>query len=352
MSGNLNAIGFLTRTRRPGRVGLTDILSWVWLIGGTLAVLVPVVWAAMSSMKPEAEITRFPPSLLPRTAVQVEVQGYGKPLSLWNVTIKGEAREMAMVRRIGIKAQMVDPKTPGEPVSVDTREISPVQRLTIATENFTDPLTQFSFLTFLKNSVFVTTVATTLTLIVNAMAAFALSKYKFRGDKAIFVLIISTLMIPLTVVMVPAYLVVVGVGLVDNLWGVIIPTVATPTGVFLLRQYMLTIPDELIEAARVDAASEFRIFWRIILPLTAPALAVLAIFSVLWRWNDFLWPLIVLSSRENFTLQVGLNSFQGEFSVQWHYILAMTFLSLAPVTLVFLFLQRYITTGIAGTGMK
>ncbi|WP_454702685.1 carbohydrate ABC transporter permease [Agrobacterium burrii] len=347
-----NAVAFLTRTRRPGRIGLTDILSWVWLIGGTLAVLIPVVWAAMSSLKPEAEITRFPPSLLPRAAVQVEVQGYDKPLSVWKATIDGVEREMAMVRRVGLKAQMVDPANPGPPVSVDTREISPVQKLTIATENFTDPLTRFSFLTFLKNSVFVTFVATILTLIVNAMAAFALSKYRFRGEKAIFVLIISTLMIPLTVVMVPAYLVIVGVGLVDNLWGVIIPTVATPTGVFLLRQYMLTIPDELIEAARVDAASEFRIFWRIILPLTAPALAVLAIFSVLWRWNDFLWPLIVLSSRENFTLQVGLNAFQGEFSVQWHYILAMTFLSLAPVTVVFLFLQRYITTGIAGTGMK
>ncbi|CAH0221111.1 L-arabinose transport system permease protein AraQ [Agrobacterium fabrum] len=347
-----NAVAFLTRTRRPGRIGLTDILSWVWLIGGTLAVLIPVVWAAMSSLKPEAEITRFPPSLLPRAAVQVEVQGYDKPLSLWKATINDVEREMAMVRRVGLKAQMVDPANPGPPISVDTREIKPVQKLTIATENFTDPLTQFSFLTFLKNSVFVTFVATVLTLIVNAMAAFALSKYRFRGEKAIFVLIISTLMIPLTVVMVPAYLVIVGVGLVDNLWGVIIPTVATPTGVFLLRQYMLTIPDELIEAARVDAASEFRIFWRIILPLTAPALAVLAIFSVLWRWNDFLWPLIVLSSRENFTLQVGLNAFQGEFSVQWHYILAMTFLSLAPVTVVFLFLQRYITTGIAGTGMK
>ena len=250
-----NAVSFLTRTRRPGRIGLTDILSWVWLIGGTLAVLIPVVWAAMSSLKPEAEITRFPPSLLPRAAVQVEVQGYDRPLSLWKATIDGAEREMAMVRRVGLKAQMVDPANPGPPISVDTREITPVQKLTIATENFTDPLTQFSFLTFLKNSVFVTVVATVLTLIVNAMAAFALSKYRFRGEKAIFVLIISTLMIPLTVVMVPAYLVIVGVGLVDNLWGVIIPTVATPTGVFLLRQYMLTIPDELIEAARVDAAS-------------------------------------------------------------------------------------------------
>ncbi|WP_429932350.1 carbohydrate ABC transporter permease [Agrobacterium vitis] len=349
---SLNPVTFLTRTRRQGRIGVTDVLAWLWLILGTLAVLVPVVWAGLSSMKPAAEITRFPPTLLPRDAVEVTVKGYDKPLSLWQVSMDGTTRQMAMVRRIGLKAQMVDPENPQTPVSVDTRTITPVQSLTIATENYTDPLTRFAFLTFLKNSVFVTVVATALTLIVNALAAFALSKYRFRGDKAVFVLIISTLMIPLTVVMVPAYLVIVGVGLVDNLWGVIIPTIASPTGVFLLRQYMLTIPDELIEAARVDAASEFRIFWRIVLPLTAPALAVLAIFSVLWRWNDFLWPLIVLSSRENFTLQVGLNAFQGEFSVQWNYILAMTFLSLMPVTLVFLFLQKYITTGIAGTGMK
>ncbi|MVA55162.1 carbohydrate ABC transporter permease [Agrobacterium vitis] len=349
---SLNPVTFLTRTRRQGRIGVTDVLAWLWLILGTLAVLVPVVWAGLSSMKPAAEITRFPPTLLPRDAVEVTVKGYDKPLSLWQVSMDGTTRQMAMVRRIGLKAQMVDPENPQVPVSVDTRTIKPVQSLTVATENYTDPLTRFAFLTFLKNSVFVTVVATALTLIVNALAAFALSKYRFRGDKAVFVLIISTLMIPLTVVMVPAYLVIVGVGLVDNLWGVIIPTIASPTGVFLLRQYMLTIPDELIEAARVDAASEFRIFWRIVLPLTAPALAVLAIFSVLWRWNDFLWPLIVLSSRENFTLQVGLNAFQGEFSVQWNYILAMTFLSLMPVTLVFLFLQKYITTGIAGTGMK
>lgn len=352
MNNLMNPIRFLTRTRRAGRIDMTDILSWIWLFAGTLAVLVPVVWAGLSSLKPAAEITRFPPTLLPRAAVEQTVPGFDKPLSLWQVTIDGEKREMAMVRRIGLKAQMVDPVSPEKPVSVDVKSITPVQRLTVATQNYADPLTRFNFLTFLKNSVFVTFVATILTLLVNAMAAFALSKYRFRGDKTVFVIIISTLMIPLAVVMVPAYLVVVGVGLADNLWGVILPTIASPTAVFLLRQYMLTIPDELIEAARVDAASEFCIFWRIILPLTAPALAVLAIFSVLWRWNDFLWPLIVLNSRENFTLQVGLNAFQGEFSVQWHYILAMTFLSLLPVTIVFVFLQKYITTGIAGTGMK
>jgi alpha-1,4-digalacturonate transport system permease protein len=147
-------------------------------------------------------------------------------------------------------------------------------------------------------------------------------------------------------------LVITNVGWNNNLLGIIIPAAATPTGVFLLRQYMLTIPDELIDAARIDGASEWRIYSQVILPLAKPALAVLTIFSVMWRWNDFLWPLIVLSRSEYFTLQVGLASFQGELNVQWNLILAMTVLTLLPITLVFGFLQRYITTGIATTGMK
>jgi alpha-1,4-digalacturonate transport system permease protein len=200
--------------------------------------------------------------------------------------------------------------------------------------------------------VVVTVAATVLTLIINSMAAFALSKYQFRGRETIFVIIISTLMIPITVILVPVFLVITTIGWNNNLLGVIVPGAATPTGVFLLRQYMLTIPDELLDSARIDGATEFRIYWQIVLPLARPALAVLTIFSVMWRWNDFLWPLIVLSRSELFTLQVGLNAFQGELNVQWHYVLAMTVLTLLPITLVFAFLQRFITTGIATTGMK
>jgi alpha-1,4-digalacturonate transport system permease protein len=237
-------------------------------------------------------------------------------------------------------------------VRVPVQNLTPQKTLHLETDNYTTPLSKFHFATYLKNTVFVTVMATLLTLLLSSMAAFALAKYEFRGRGTVLTLFLSTMMIPLSVVMVPTFLVVIGLRMGDNLWGVIIPTIATPTGVFLLRQYMLTIPDELIEAARIDAASEFRIYWKIILPLTAPALAVLAIFSVIWRWNDFLWPLIVLSSQDNFTLQIGLNAFQGQFSVQWHYILAMTMLSLLPVTAVFVFLQKYITTGIANTGMK
>src|SRR5262249_1007211 len=186
----------------------------------------------------------------------------------------------------------------------------------------------------------------------NSMAAYGLSKYNFAGRTVIFVGIISTLMIPISVILVPIFLVITTIGWNNNLWGVIIPGAATPTGVFLLRQYMLTIPDELLDSARMDGASEWRIYCQIMVPLAAPAMAVLAIFSVMWRWNDFLWPLIVLSRSELFTLQVGLNSFQGELNVQWHYVLAMTVLTLLPITLVFAFLQRFITAGIATTGMK
>ena len=229
--------------------------------------------------------------------------GHDKPLPLYRVALPdGTTRELAEVRRIGIQATLVDPKAPEQEYKVNIRERKPVREFQLATGNYTEVFGKFSFGTFLWNSVFITVVATLITLLFNAMAAFALSKYRFGGRDAVFLLIISTLMIPPTIILVPNFLVVSELGLLNSLWGVIWPAVATPTGVFLLRQYMLTIPDELIDAARMDHASEWRIFWRIILPLSAPALAVLAIFSVMWRWNDFLWPLIVLSRTEKFTL--------------------------------------------------
>ena len=142
-------------------------------------------------------------------------------------------------------------------------------------------------------------------------------------------------------------------GLSGSLWGVIIPGAATPTGVFMLRQYMLTIPDELLEAARMDAASEWTIYWRIIFPLALPAIAVLGILSIIWRWNDLILPMIAVSTtKAAYTIQLCLLDFNGEYLAREHYALAMTVVSLIPTTLVFVFLQKYITTGIASTGMK
>lgn len=342
---------FLTRRRGAAAPDITDWISWAWLLVGAFCIAMPIVWAVMSSFKTQAEITAYPPSFLPEARVETQVND--DMLSVWTWEPEGEApRDVALIRRIGLMATVVDPENPDETFQVPSDELTAQKEIEFRWQNYTEPLERFAFWTYLKNSVFVTVTATLLTLLVNAMAAYALAKYRFRGRNAIFVAILSTLMIPLSVVMVPSFIMIYWLGLTDNLWGVILSTAASPTGVFLLRQYMLTIPDDLIEAGRVDAASEFRIFWRIVLPLSAPALAVLAIFSVIWRWNDFLWPLIVLSSPENYTLQIGLNSFQGQYTVEWHYILAMTVVALLPVTLVFLVLQRYITEGVASSGVK
>ena len=344
---------YLTRTRGRNRLHLTDVLTYLYLTFGTLLMFVPVLWLVISSFKTQAGLLQFPPDLLPYAQQTVTVEGYDQPLPLYDVTLEdGTVQRLAQVRRVGLEAQMVDPVTPGEILRVNINQRTEVRELRLAMENYRDPLQRFNFLVYLRNSVVVTVGATIITLIINSMAAFALAKYQFRGRDAILVIIISTLMIPISVILVPVFLVITNIGWNNNLWGVIIPGAATPTGVFLLRQYMLTIPDELLDSARIDGASEWRVYWQIIMPLAAPALAVLAIFSVMWRWNDFLWPLIVLSRSELFTLQVGLAAFQGELNVQWHYVLAMTVLTLLPITLVFAFLQRFITTGIATTGMK
>ncbi len=347
------AWAFLTRRRGGDRWHWTDVVTFLWLASGLVVIFGPALWLVLSSFKTPAQLAEFPPTLLPYEALTAEVPGEDEPLPLYTVTFEdGTARTLGELRRIGIVARMVDPDDPDEVYEVNIQDREPVREIGFATENYVQPFLQLDFLTYLKNSVFVTAMATLITLLTNSMAAFALSKYQFTGRSAVMLLIIATLMVPLSVILVPLFSVVAAMGLFNSLWGVILPTVATPTGVFLLRQYMLTIPDELLDAARMDKASEWQIYWRIVLPLTAPALAVLAIFSVVWRWNDFLWPLIVLSRADLYTLQVGLNSYAGQLNVQWHYILAMTVLTMIPVVVVFVFLQRFITTGIAGAGLK
>ena len=348
-------LAFLFRRQGGRRWTTTDVITYAFLIGGTIMMFFPVVWLAMSSFKPLPALSEVPPSFLPYHPVTVTLPGYDRPLPLLDVTFEdGTVRRMAQLSRVGIEARVIDPEQPDmEPMRVSLRSTQPVRIISFDLSNYTQAIQSFPFLTYLRNSVVVTVSATLLTLLINSMAAYALSKYRFRGRNAIFLIIISTLMVPVSVIMIPVFLVISRVGWAGSLLGIIIPPAATPTGVFLLRQYMLTIPDELIEAARIDGASEWRIYWRIMLPLAAPALAVLAIFSIMWRWNDFLWPLIVLGGRSELsTLQIGLNSFQGELNVQWNLILAMTVLTLLPITFIFAFLQKYITTGIASTGIK
>jgi alpha-1,4-digalacturonate transport system permease protein len=355
-AGRTGPVSMLFGRRGRTRLDATDLLTYGFLLLGLLVMFAPVAWVVLSSFKTPASLSEFPPTVLPYSSEMIAVEGFEQPLPLFEVRMEdGETRLLAQIRRVGLNAQMIDPENvEAGRLTIPVADATPVRRVHFATENYVNLLTGQGgdIWRYVYNSLFITVVATIVTLIMNSMAAFALSKYRFRGRNTALLAILSTLMIPATVVLVPTYLIVAQLGLVGNLWGVILPTVATPTGVFLLRQYMLTIPDELIEAARMDHASEWRIFWRIILPLSSPALAVVAIFSILSRWNDFLLPLIVLNRREVFTLQLALNSYQNENEIRYDMLLSMTTLTALPLALCFIFLQRYITSGIASTGIK
>jgi len=345
-------VRLLTARRGAQRWDWTDWAAHLYLIIGVVVMFGPVAWLGISSLKSETGLNAFPPTLLPYEQATVDVEGRGR-LRLYTIDAGAEAgRELAEIRRIGLQAAMVDPKAPETVIRLPVEGRTPVMRLRWATENYAAVFSRFNFFHYFWNSSVITALATILTLLVNSMSAFALSKYRFAGREPVFLIMLATLMIPPTIVLVPNYLIAAQLGLANSLWGVIWPAVATPTGVFLLRQYMLTLPDELLEAARMDHASEWRIYWRIVLPLSAPALAVLAIFSVMWRWNDFLWPMVVLSRSEVYTLPLALNSFQGELTTQWNYLLAMTVMTLLPITVIFAVLQKHITQGIASAGVK
>ena len=343
----------VTQKKYKEKYHWTDYFSYFYLFLGVFLMFGPIIWLGLSSVKTLAGIQEYPPTILPLSQIQVEVDGYEKPLSLYNVTLEdGSTTELAEIKRVGITSKMVDPKDTEKKYKIPIDKREKIREFSVQWDNYLDPLRKYNFLLYFKNSIFVTVIATIITLIINSMAAYALSIYEFRGKNLALVFVIGTLLIPLTIILVPVFYVIANFGMINSLWGVILPGAATPTGVFLLRQYMLTLPRELIEAARMDHASEWAIYWRIVLPLSIPAIAVLAIFSIMWRWNDFLWPLIVLSKSEVYTLQIALNAFHGELTSQWNYVLAMTMVTLLPIALIFTYLQKFITTGIASTGMK
>ena len=343
----------VTQKKYKEKYHWTDYFSYFYLFLGVFLMFGPIIWLGLSSVKSLAGIQEYPPTILPLSQIQVEVDGYAKPLSLYNVTLEdGSTTELAEIKRVGITSKMVDPKDTEKTYKIPIDKREKIREFSVQWDNYLDPLRKYNFLLYFKNSIFVTVIATIITLIINSMAAYALSIYEFRGKNIALVFVIGTLLIPLTIILVPVFYVIANFGMINSLWGVILPGAATPTGVFLLRQYMLTLPRELIEAARMDHASEWAIYWRIVLPLSIPAIAVLAIFSIMWRWNYFLWPLIVLSKSEVYTLQIALNAFHGELTSQWNYVLAMTMVTLLPIALIFTYLQKFITTGIASTGMK
>lgn len=202
------------------------------------------------------------------------------------------------------------------------------------------------------NSLIIAVIGTVLQLVTSSMAAYAFSRLPFRGRGAVFVLYLATMMIPFQVLIVPLFAEMKTLGLINTYLGAILPTIASAFGVFLLRQAMSTVPYDLDQAATIDGAGHFRIFFQIMLPLIRPALATLAVFAFLNTWNSFLWPLIILRTPSMQTLPVALASLQGQFSTQWDVLMAGSVISIIPMFALYVFAQKYIVQGVAGTGLK
>lgn len=263
---------------------------YVVLTVGLLAMILPFVWMLVSSVKPEREIRQVPPTWLPET---------------------------------------------------------------YTLDNYRELFDRLDFPTYFFNSTLVAVVVTVGNVVFCSMLGYALAKLDFPGKRVLFVLVLGTLMVPGMVTFVPLFVLVSNMGLTNTYPGLILPFLVGPFGVFLMRQYFLGLPDELIQAARVDGAGELRIFWSIMLPLCGPALATLGILTFLGSWNNFLWPLVVAQTEDKYTLPVALALVSiGQNATQYGLLLAGAVVVVVPVLAIFLVLQRYFVQGIAMTGIK
>jgi multiple sugar transport system permease protein len=224
---------------------------------------------------------------------------------------------------------------------------------TVTTDNYSRLWSRLDFPRYFWNSTFISLAITIANVVFCSMIGYALAKLRFAGRDLLFLLVIATLLVPGSVTLVPLFVLMSKLDLVDTYWAVILPAAAGPLGVFLMRQFMLAIPNDLLEAARVDGAGEFRIFWKIVVPLSAPAIAALGIITFLPSWNALLWPLVVLTSQEHYTLPVALAIFaRGQFQADYGLLMAGSVVLVVPVIIVFLLLQRHFTQSVTMTGIK
>ncbi len=215
--------------------------------------------------------------------------------------------------------------------------------------NYHTLLTQYPFVRWALNTLLVAGSVTIVKVVIDSLAGYAFARLKFPGKEVIFIIMLAAMMIPFATMLVPLYLMVRSMGLLDTYWALILPPLASPIGIFMMRQFVEGLPAELDGAARVDRCSEFGIYWHIILPLMRPALVVLGIYTFLTQWTSFLWPLIATTSNDMLVLTVGVQSIKTIYTVDWGLISAGSVLTIVPITIVFILLQRYfIAASIAG----
>lgn len=224
---------------------------------------------------------------------------------------------------------------------------------TLRFENYVTVIRESAFGTWFWNTTVVTVTIVLSNLVLCTLAAYAFARIRFLGRGVTYFLLLATLMVPIQVVLIPTFLIVKELRLLDHLGALIVPHLASVFGIFMLTQFFRTLPIELEEAARIDGASRLSILLRIVVPLSLPALATLAVIQFMWTWNEFLWPLVtILTNQGAFTLQLGLATFQGSHQTQWHFVAAANIMSMLPMLILFLVAQRYFVRGIATQGLK
>ncbi|MCJ1687653.1 carbohydrate ABC transporter permease [Rathayibacter sp. VKM Ac-2927] len=213
-------------------------------------------------------------------------------------------------------------------------------------------LERVDFVRYFSNTFVVATLTTLLTVFFSATTGYALAKYKSPWLSVLALCILATTMLPGEVILNPVFTVVRDLGMYNTLMGIIMPSILTPTGVFMFRQFFITVPDELLDAARIDGARELSIFFRIMLPLSKPIILTLSIISFQWRWNDYIFPLIILSDPKNFTLQIALRQLIGAQNIDWAILLSASVLSMLPLVAIYLVFQKYITGSDINAGLR
>lgn len=284
---------------------LTSIVLHVVLTALAFLFLIPIFWMIIASTQPNSEIISSPPALLPGGALEEN----------WN--------------------------------DLNNRFI----RGTNDDAGFS--LDQLGYLRVILNSVVISIIFTTTATLISAMGGYAFAKFQFRGKRILFSVIIATLTIPYSILVIPQFILVAQqLQLSNTYWAVIFPGLANTLGIFFMRQSLLSLPDELLDAARVDGASEIRIFFRIVLPMSLPSIAAIGIVLFLAQWNDYLWPLLVLTDSSSYTIPVALGTLVGLTNISWGGIMIGTSLATIPFLIMFLFLQRYFIAGISAGAIK
>jgi multiple sugar transport system permease protein len=328
--------------------GLTTLI----LAAGATIILIPFLYMVGTSLKSVDQIRQDPLGLLPFSPVLVEINGKQEPL--YKVDLSGETMEMALIKKQpGKKGVFVNPKDPTKTYTLSLSENNAIRRLDLHFENYKDALTRAPFGKYLLNTLIVTFVGMAGMMFSCSLVAYGLSRFRARWINIIFLILLSTIMLPRQITLIPLYVIFQKIGWIDTLLPLIVPQFfANAYSVFLLRQFFMSIPLEMDEAAKIDGANTLQTLWYIILPQSTLVLLTIAIFHFLYAWNDFYEPLIFLHTRTNWTMAVGLQTFNAMYSINTHLIMAVSLMMVLPPVILFFVGQKFFTQGVVVSGVK